>query len=53
MSPTFCQSLIQKDEHCSHFLKEIVSVVNWLITRVKNSCTEENHIIQSPMLSIS
>ena len=32
---TICPYLILKDEQCSHFLKIILSIVNWLISRVK------------------
>ena len=30
-----CSYQILKNEHCSHFLKTILSIVNWLISRVK------------------
>ena len=30
-----CPNQILRNKQCSHFLKTIVSIVNWLISRVK------------------
>ena len=31
-----CPYQISKNKQCSHFLKTILSIVNWLISHVKN-----------------
>ena len=35
MIPRICPYQILRDKQCSHFLKTILSIVNWLISRVK------------------
>ena len=40
---TICPYQILKDKQCSHFLKIILSIVNWLISRVKLMYREKSY----------
>ena len=40
---TICPFQILKDKQCSHFRKKILSILNWLISRVKLMCREKSY----------